>query len=223
MSALNQADAKRPSYSWAISGYFYLLILEMVVTLALAVVLYGEPFRFWEYAFSDLGSTATWGGKVNAASRLVFTLGGLGASWIMLQIWAAYTGKIRFRNQRIKRNLGVLGTVGYLFSSVPNSLHHVLHTFGVVMAVTALVLFTLLFLGELRERMPRWRIVLDAGALLSVVLAYAVAFFGDWPAKQEFQKACILVVFYMALRAVSVSEESFRPRNIWGMLGQLRG
>lgn len=214
----NQADSQELSYNWAISRYFYLLVAEMMSTLVLAVVLYGEPFRFWEYAFSDLGSTATWGGKVNAPSRLVFTLGGLAASWIMLQVWAAYTGETRFRNQRTKRNLGALGTVGYLFSSVPNSMHHVLHTAGVVMAVAALVLYTLLFFWELRENMPPWRMVLDAGALLTVVLAYALAFFADWPTKQEFQKVCILGVFYMTLRAVSVGVESFRPGEVLGMV-----
>ncbi|MEJ2758404.1 MAG: hypothetical protein P8046_07995 [Anaerolineales bacterium] len=111
--ASTHPNSQSPSYDHTISAYFYLLIVEMVVTLAVAVVLYGEPFHFWEYAFSDLGSTATWSGKVNAPSRLVFTLGILAAGWIMLRIWAAFMGEPQFRNQTAKRNLGAQGQLAF--------------------------------------------------------------------------------------------------------------
>ena len=190
----------------------------MCATLDLAVVLYGEPFS-WDYAFSDLGSTATWQGKVNAPARLVFTLGGLASSWVMLRIWAVYTGEPRFRNQKTKRALGALGTVGYLLSSVPNSQNHLLHTIGAILAFAVLVFFSMIFFFELRATIPRWRFVLELVLLQVVVFAYAVAFFADWSSKQGFQKACILVVFYTVLRAVSLGDERFVLREVFRDLG----
>jgi len=193
------------------------MIAVMCVTLAVAVALYGEPFS-WDYAFSDLGSAATWQGKVNAPSRLVFTLGGLSASWIMLQIWAAYTGEPKFRHQGAKRDLGALGMAGYLLSSVPNSQQHIIHTLGAILALAALYLFTMIFYFELRAAIPRWRLVLELAVLQVVVFSYALAFFADWPSKQAFQKACLVGVFYTVLRAVSVGNEGLRLRDALGVL-----
>ena len=218
----NQPGSQSPSYNRTISGYFVLLIVVMCVTLAAAVALYGEPFS-WDYAFSDLGSTATWEGKLNAPSRLVFTLGGLSASWIMLHIWAAYTGETRFRNQRTKRDLGALGLAGYLLSSVPNSQHHITHTIGAVFAFAALYFFTMIFYFELKAAMPRWRFALELAVLQVVVFSYAVAFFADWPSKQGFQKACIVGVFYAVLRAASVGEDRFRLRDTLGVFPRPQG
>ena len=200
------------SYDRTISAYFFWLIVVMCLTLATAVILYGEPFT-WDYAFSDLGSTATWEGKVNAASGLVFTIGGLTCGWIMLHIWAAYTGDIRFSRQKTKRNLGTLGTAGYLLSSVPNSQHHIVHTIGAVCTFASLVLFSVIFYIELRQTMPPWRFVLEMAGLWAVVLTYAVAFFADWPSKQLFQKLCLIGVYYTVLRAVNLGEERFRLRD----------
>jgi len=210
------------SYNRTISGYFVLLIVLKCVTLAAAVALYGEPFS-WDYAFSDLGSTATWQGRINAASRLVFTLGGLSASWIMLHIWAAYSREPGFRNRQAKRGLAALGVVGYLLSSVPNSQHHIIHTIGVVFASAALYFFTMVFYFELRAAIPRWRFVLELAVLQLVVFSYAAAFFADWPTKQGFQKACIVGLFYAVLRAVSVGNERFRLRDAPGVFRQLQG
>jgi len=207
------------SYNRTISAYFVLLIVVMAVTLIVAVALYGEPFS-WGYAFSDLGSTATWEGKVNAPSRLVFSLGGLSASWIMLHVWAAFTGEPRFRNQRAKRDLAALGTIGFLLSSVPNSQHHILHTIGAVIAFAALYLFTMIFYFELKAAMPQWRFVLELAVLQVVVFSYALAFFADWSAKQWFQKACVVGVFYAVLRAATVGQERIRLREMLGAFRQ---
>lgn len=205
----NHRGSRTPSYNRKISTYFVLLIVVMSVTLVVAVALYGESFS-WGYAFSDLGSTATWEGQVNVPSRLVFTLGGLSASWIMLHVWAAYTGQVRFRNQRAKRDLAALGTAGFLLSSVPNSQHHIIHTIGAVCAFSALYLFTMIFYFELKAAMPQWRFVLELVVLQVVVFSYALAFFADWPSKQGFQKACVVGVFYAVLRAVSAGQERIR-------------
>lgn len=204
--APKQPDSQLPSYSRAIRTYFYLLVLVMVVTLAVAVFLYGEPFHFWAYPFSDLGSTATWEGKVNAPSRLTFTLGGLSAGWLMMHIWAAYTGEERYRNQPVKRNLGALGMAGFLLASVPNSQHHIIHTMGAVFAFASLYLFTMVFHVELREGMRAWQFWLDVILLQVVVFTYALAFFADWPTKQGFQKVALMGVYYTVLRSVSGRE-----------------
>ena len=209
----NHSGSRAPSYNRRISAYFVLLIVALSVTLVVALVLYGESFS-WGYPFSALGSTATWEGKVNVPSRLVFTLGGVSAGWIMLQVWAAYTGEVRFRNQRAKRDLAALGTVGFLLSSVPNNQHHIIHTIGAVCAFAALYLFSMIFYFELKEAMPQWRFVLELAVLQAVVFSYALAFFADWTSKQGFQKACIVGLFYAVLRAVSVGRESFTPRQL---------
>lgn len=218
----NHSGSRAPSYNRRISGHFVLLTVMMSVTLVAAVALYGEPFS-WEYAYSDLGSTATRQGKVNVPSRLVFTLGGLSASWAMLQIWAAYTGEPRFRNQRSKRNLGALGTAGFLLSSVPNSQHHIIHTIGVVFAFTSLYLFSMFFYFELKAAMPPWRFLLELIALQVAVFSYAAAFFADLPAKQGFQKLCVVGLFYAVLRAALVGQEGFRPRRMTIIAGRFEG
>jgi hypothetical protein len=210
----NHPDSEAPSYDTAISACFELLIAVSCVTLIAAVALYGEPFS-WDYAFSDLGSTATWQGKENVPSRLVFTLGGLSASVIMLRIWISNTGERRFRSQRAKRNLGALGTAGFLLSSVPNSQYHVVHTIGVILAFASLYLFTMFFYLELKAAMPPWRFLLELIALQVVVFSYAAAFFANWAAKQGFQKACIVGLFYTVVRAVSAGREGFGPRELF--------
>lgn len=214
--------SQAPSYNRRISAYFVLLIVELSVTLVAAVALYGEPFSL-EYAFSDLGSTATWEGKVNAPSSLVFTLGGLSASWIMLHIWAAYSGEPRFRSQQAKRSLGALGTVGFLLSSVPNSQHHIIHMIGAIFAFAALYLFTMIYYFEMKAAMPQWRFILELVLLQLAVFSYAAAFFADWPSKQGFQKACIAGVFYTMLRAVSMGQEGFRLQEMPEVFRQMQG
>lgn len=218
----NHRGSRAPSYNRRISAYFVLLIVVLSVTLVVAVALYGEPFS-WGYAFSDLGSTATWAGKVNVPARLVFTLGGVSAGWIMLQVWAAYTGEVSFRNQRAKRDLAALGTVGFLLSSVSNSQHHIIHTIGAVCAFASLYLFTMFFYFELRADMPQWRFMLELAVLQAVVFSYALAFFADWPSKQGFQKACVLGVFYAVLRAATAGQERIRLQEMLGAFRQLHG
>ncbi|MEJ2758403.1 MAG: hypothetical protein P8046_07990 [Anaerolineales bacterium] len=98
-----------------------------------------------------------------------------------------------------------------------------IHSIGVAMVVASLYFFAMIFHVELRDVIPRWQFYLDVILLQVVVFSYAVTFFADWPTKQGFQKVCIMGVFYVVLKSVSVEEKAFQPREVWGMFGRMRG
>ena len=217
----NSRTAK-PSYNHAVSKLFFLVFFILFITLTLATAFYGEPFRFWQNAFSDLGDAVTPQGNPNLFPRLIFTLGMLAESFVLLSIWAQYSAEEPYRNQTPKRALALLGAAGFLITILPNDRYHVIHSFGVGTAVAALYFFAMLFHFELRQQFPSWQFYLDVFLLQIVVFTYAVSFFADWASKQSYQKICIMGVFYVLLKVVSVSEESFAPSEIFKQFHHFR-
>ena len=194
----------------------------MFITFGLAITFYGEPFLFWEHALSDLGCTVTRQGNPNVIPRLIFTLGMLDESFVMLSIWAQYSAEELYRNQAPKRVLALLGAAGFLVSILPNDRYHVIHSVGVGSSVAALYFFSMLYHFELKEHLSSWQFYLDVALLQIAVFSYAVSFFADWASKQSYQKICIMGVFYVLLKAVSVTKESFAPGEIFNQFPHFR-
>lgn len=203
-----------PSYNYAVSALFFLLFFVLFATFGVAILFYGEPFLFWEHAFSVLGDTVTTQGNPNRVSRLIFSIGMLIESGIFLRIRAHYAGDHRFRNQVIKRWLALLGALGFLVSILPNNLFHAIHSLGVGTVVGVLYFFAMFFHFELRERLPQWQFLIDVILLQVVVFPYAIAFFANWESKQSYQKICLMGIFYVLLKAASLTENAFKPREM---------
>ena len=125
------------SYDHEISALFLLLSLTVFATLGLAALAYGEPFRFWYDAFSDLGNTVTHGGHRNAPARLIFSAGMIVSSAIMLRISSRYAGRRKLRHHAIKCWLARLRTLGCLISIYPNDIDHTVHSVGVGIVIAS--------------------------------------------------------------------------------------
>lgn len=205
----------KPSYNHAVSKSFFLVFFILFITLGLAIVFYGEPFLFWQHAFSDLGNTVTRQGQPNVVPRLIFSLGMIVESFVMLSIRAQYSGELSFRNQRIKSWLALLGAVGFLVAIVPNDHFHAIHSVGVGLVVGVLYFFAMFFHFELKGVLSKWQFYADIVLLQIAVFPYAVSFFADWASKQSYQKICIMGVFYVLLKAASAAEGSFAGRELF--------
>jgi hypothetical membrane protein len=215
---------KRPaaSYDHAISELFFLLSLVLIVTLALAVLFYGEPFRFWHHAFSDLGNTVTSRGRRNVASRMVFSVGMMVECALMLRIRARYGETQDLRHRTIKRWLALLGAVAFLVAICPNDVNHTIHSVGVGTVVGVIYLFTMVFHLELEPRIPARLFYVDLVIIQVAVFSYAWAFFANSPFKQSLQKTCIGGVFFALERACMATEESYRPHEALAFLQRLQ-
>lgn len=211
-----------PSYDHAVSKLFFLVFFVLFITFGLAIALYAEPFHFWQNAFSDLGNLVTPQGLPNEVPRLIFSLGMLAESIIMLAIRAQYSGEQAFRNQRTKSWLALLGAVGFLVSILPNDRFHGIHSLGVASVVASLYFFALIFHFELRAHITARQFFLDITLLQFAVFPYAVSFFADWASKQSYQKICIMGVFYVLLKAASAAEDSFAPRELFKSFPRFR-
>jgi hypothetical membrane protein len=211
---LGRRDAAK-SYDHEISALFLLHSLTVFATLGLAVLVYGEPFRFWHDAFSDLGNTVTHGGHRNAAARLIFSVGMTASSAIMLWICSRYAGRRELRHHAVKCWLARLGALGCLISIYPNDIDHTVHSVGVGTVIGAVYLFTMIFHLELkREISPRlfWA---DLLIMQVAVFSYAWAFFADAASKQSLQKTCIVGLLLAMQRGATAAEKSFQLREVW--------
>jgi hypothetical protein len=215
---MKHRESPSPSYNRDISALFSLLSLVLLTTLALAIFLYGEPLRFWQHAFSDLGNTVTKGGHPNAASRLTFSVGMIIQSAVMLRISSRYAGDPGFRHRAVKRWLALTGAVGFLVAIYPNDVNHFVHSVGVGAVIGMAYLFSMIFHCELRALTSAVSFYADLVILQVAVFSYAVAFFADADSKQTLQKTCVLGVFFALQRSVTITGESFRPREVLGFL-----
>jgi hypothetical membrane protein len=215
-------DIQLPSYDHQISALFFLLSLILFADLGLAARFFGDPFLFWHHAFSDLGDTITRQGHSNWASRMIFSIGMIIESCIMLKISYRYVENRDFRNRTIKRWLAVLGAIGFLVSMYPNNINHFFHSLGAGTAIGALYLFTMIFHFELKPLIPSTLFYTDVVILQMAVFSYAVTFFADAASKQSFQKICMIGLFFALLRSVSIVEESFSPSEMLGFFKRIQ-
>ena len=210
-------DDSAPSYDREISTLFTLLSLTVFVTLGLGILFYGEPFRFWQHAFSDLGNTVTRGGHANTAARLIFSAGMVLSSAIMLGISTRFAGRRDLRLHAVKGWLARLGVVGCLVSIYPNNVDHTVHSVGVGIVIGVVYLLTMIFHLELRSRILSRLFWADVSIMQVAVFSYAWAFFADSASKQSLQKTCVVGLLFALERGVTAAEESFQLSEVWGV------
>ena len=203
-----------PSYDHSVSALFLLLSLILLATLGLAVLFFGEPFLFWQHAFSDLGDTVTKQGHSNLISRLIFSAGMIIDGCLMLKISSRYAQDQTFRNRTIKPWLAFLGAIGFLVSIYPNNVNHFIHSLGVGIVIGVLHLFVMIFHFEIKSRIPPRIFYTDMVIIQAAVFSYAVAFFANSASKQAFQKICIIGIFLALQRSATIAEESFDARKM---------
>lgn len=211
---MKKTNPPSPSYSHDISALFYLLFLVLALTLGLAILFYPETFLFWQHAFSNLGDDVTINGYDNLLSRKVYTGGMILESFILFKISTHYKAPANYRNRTVKRWLAVLGGFGFITSTLPNNRYHIPHSIGTGMVVGALYFFTMLILFELKGQITPWHFAADVALVQLAVFPYAAAFFLNLTNKQSLQKFCIMGLFFVLLRAVSIAKYSFEPKEL---------
>jgi hypothetical protein len=192
-----------------VHNHFLIISGTLVVTYALGILAYGEPFLFFQYAISDLGATVTKHGLPNTTSRIIMTIGMLICSCLMLRI-GLYQGR-NLRHQRVKRWLAVLCAAGFLFFVCPMDINYTIHSIGAGLMIGCLYLFDNCFLLEQRNFMPALIFWLSQGILQATVLTYAAAYFANALIKQISQKLCIAGLLTISL----LSLRGWDRRNRW--------
>lgn len=168
------------------------LVINIISTYMLAAIFYADPFRFWEHALSELGTTITLLGTPNLISSLIITLGMFINGRLMLEVARLYRIQDSIAHSNYKSSLMYAASLGSFINIVPNNLYHTIHTVGSAITIGSLFLFDLLLLQEcLRDHKPIL-VYLACGTLCLSVFSYAVTYFLGLPIKQATQKVSVI-------------------------------
>jgi len=203
-----------PSYDPEISKLFFMICLIIPVTLILAVLLYRDTFHFLRNAFSQLGETVTPQGQSNLASRLMFSAGFIACGVAMINISSRYGKNRDLRNRSIKRWLALAGGVGFFVAITPNDISHSAHSVGMGTAVAVSYFFGIIFLLELRPRIPAYVFYANMLILQTSVLTYAATYFANSSHDKIAQKLCVVGLLLVMERAVTIAPEGFELRKV---------
>lgn len=203
-----------PSYDPEISKLFFLMCLIIPVTLILAVLFYRDTFHFLRNAFSQLGETVTPQGQSNLVSRLVFSAGFIACGVAMISISSRYGKNRDLRNRSLKRWLALAGGVGFVVAITPNDISHSAHSIGMGTAVAVPYFFGVVFLLELRPRIPAFVFYANMLILQASVLTYAATYFADSSHDKIAQKFCVVGLLLVMERAVTIAPEGFELRKV---------
>ena len=201
-----------PSYDPGISRIFFSISLIIPITLVLALALYREPFFLLRDAFSELGETLTSQGRSNTIPRLIFSVGWLICSVLMVQISYRYGKRPAMKNATFKRWLAMFGGIGFLVAITPNDVNHIVHSIGMGLVVGVTYVFGVLFLIELRTEVGAPNFLWLMLLLQTTVLTYAVAFFLNASIKQAAQKLCVIGLLLVVEKAATIGPEGFEWR-----------
>jgi hypothetical membrane protein len=219
---MDRRSGAATAYDHGISSLFFALIVVLLLTLGLAVLFYAEPFRFWQHAFSDLGSTVSKHGLPNSISMVTYASGMVFEAGIMFRISLQYARSKTLSYAPIKSILALLASGGFLVSVLPNDLYHTLHSIGVGAILAGLYFFTMIFHIELKAEISRPAFIFNLSLLHFAVFSYAVAFFLDTDAKQSLQKICLLGVVFALERVVMLTREGYSPVELLTFLDRFQ-
>jgi len=211
---MRKARNQLPSYDPEISKLFFLMCLIIPITLILAVLFYRDTFHFLRNAFSQLGETVTPQGRSNLASRLVFSAGFVACGVAMISISSRYGKNRDLRNRFLKRWLALAGGIGFFVAITPNDMSHSAHSVGMGSAVAVTYFFAMIFLLELRPRIPAFVFYANMIILQTSVLTYTAAYFADSSYDKIAQKFCVVGLLLVMERAVTIAPEGFEWRAV---------
>lgn len=170
--------------------------------LTIGIILYREPFKFWQYPLSDLGATLTQDGLPNVVPLVLFDTGMISCAVVMFSISTLFaTSDVEHR--KLKRLLALICAFGFVVIIFPYNVNDPIHMTGGGAVFGGMWGLFLLLLLELRSRIGGARFWLLQLLLQGTLLPYAVMFAIGPPIQQAYQKPAVigmLTAFWLTLR-----------------------
>lgn len=185
------------------------LITSLTVFWFFAMLLFAEPYKFWEFSISSLGSTITPNGYPKGISVFIFILSMTAAFSIMWRL-ARFYRKNRSVNYKIYAFLFYLGSVGAVVICYPSNISKPLHSIGGALIVFSYVFITLTHILAQRKILSKHWFIIRILALSIPVLIYALIWLVWIPSiVQFFQKMAINILFVLEKSTTKVEFISF--------------
>lgn len=183
-----------------VSDTTYRMVTGILVLWSLAMLIYAERFRIFEFAISSLGSVHTPNGHQNRNSMLLFILSMGFAAQAMLRLCFHYH-RGQGANYRIYRFLYLFGAAGALIACIPTDIHKPLHSLGSGMLVFSHVFITVTRILSQSRYPSEKTAVIRLIVLMTPILIYAYtwAFWQEQPV-QFFQKSALFVLFFSVVK-----------------------
>ena len=171
--------------------WYATLLSVLFIGFIIAILLYGEPFRFWEFHYSGLGATKTVNGHVNSAAMVVFITDMI-CIGIILTIIAAVSGSDRKLPHRgIRTIFAGTGAFGAFVATFPHDIYPTQHIFGSAFLVGSLWVLAVFLIVDISRSLSS-NVALRFHLLLHItVVSYAVAYVANAVSKQFFQKFAV--------------------------------
>ena len=198
-------------------SYFYGLFGATIITsFGCAILAFGEPFLFFEHAFSDLGRIRTMDGSGNAKSFLIFAAGLSICTILMLILSIRYfsASPHSIRHRKLKGFFSALASIGILIAIFPHDIFHGLHVAGSAAMVGSLWMIANLHLDDIRFRGETRMAVAGHAVLQGTVVTYAMLYFIDSPLKQVAQKFAVMGLILVLSFVTNYLESHGRSRLI---------
>ncbi|MBC8452352.1 MAG: hypothetical protein H8D65_00685 [Spirochaetes bacterium] len=172
-----------------------LLISTLVLLWFLAMIFFAEPYKFWQFAISALGSTLTPNGSPNGISVCLF-IGSMAAAFSIMWRLAGFYRFMQTANYKIYAFLYYMGSFGAVVICYPSNVSKPIHSIGGALIVFSHVFITLTHIMAQKKIVPKRRFILRIVMLAVPVLIYAFVWLIWVPAiVQFFQKTAFIALF----------------------------
>lgn len=178
--------------------YYWLTLLVVNLVLGhIASRLYADDFALFRDAVSDLGATATRGGRPNRHSPYVFTAQMVASSGTMI-LFARHQIHRGFHHASGEVRLSELAGIGFLLMPAPHNepVYHVVHMVGAGFVVFSLWASSMRYLRTTRRLGHVVWYWIGMTLLQGGVLTYALLFALDSPLKQTAQAYALISISF---------------------------
>jgi len=186
-------------FAWVeLNRYINYLLGITIVTFILGAITYGEPFSFYDHAYSHLGRIRTQNGNPNTTAFIIFTISLLISAFICFRIEKILNGGSRHW-------LFTLCGTGYLVMLFPCDILNPVHAVGAALVIASLWFFTNIRLFHLIPHTGVLRFVVYQLILQGTVLPYAFMYVFDIPARHLAQKFALIGLIVVLKIAITES------------------
>ncbi len=175
-----------------ISRRFSVLVLCICLGLALSIITYRGPFRFWRYQLSDLGEPLTQRNSPNILARAFFDATMLTSGILMATMYCLFTSNKSSSHNGAKRVFSLGSAVGFLLLILPYYLYEWWHIAGGVLVFGMFWSFVVLRSIELNHSRHRIKAIISQIVLQPTVVPYAVLFVLQKPGEIVAQKFAVI-------------------------------
>ncbi|NQT58233.1 MAG: hypothetical protein HQ557_04540 [Bacteroidetes bacterium] len=211
-------DYQQISGSLFVSQNTNLMISSLVVFWFFAMIFFAEPYKFWQFSISSLGSTVTPNGYTNRTSVLMFIMSMAAAFSIMWRL-ARFYRLTKSVNYKIYAFLYYWGSIGTVVICYPSNISNPIHSIGGGLLVFSHVFITLTHILAQKKLISMRQFVLRIVTLSIPVLAYAFLWLIlETPIVQFFQKIAFIILFMLEKRTtradlISLEQNLFVNRS----------